>query len=62
MDLEIGIADAQCQPDGQLAVLDLRSKSFPQRMFGNSMHIYDYSLFHANIRKNVAERIGAFQR
>ncbi len=60
MTVEVGIADAQCEPDGQLAVLDLRSESFPQRMFGNSMHVYDYSLFHASIRENVATRIGAY--
>ncbi len=52
--VEVGVADAQCQADGQLAVLDLRSDSFPARMFGNSMHVYDYSLFHASIRQNVA--------
>ncbi len=62
MNVEVGIADAQCQPDGQLAVLDLRSEAFPQRMFGNSMHVYDYSLFHASIRENVATRINAFRR
>jgi pimeloyl-ACP methyl ester carboxylesterase len=61
MPLEAGVADAQCQPDGQLAVLELRSDAFPQRMFGNSMHVYDYSLFHDSIRANVAARIRAFQ-
>lgn len=60
MPVEVGIADAQCQADGQLAVLELRSTAFPQRMFGNSMHVYDYSLFHASIRENVANRIRAF--
>ena len=60
MPVEVGIADAQCQADGQLAVLDLRSTAFPQRMFGNSMHVYDYSLFHASIRENVANRIRTF--
>ncbi len=59
MEVETGIADAQCI-DGQLAILDLRSKSFPSRMVGNSMHVYDYSLFHMNIRANVAQRVAAF--
>jgi pimeloyl-ACP methyl ester carboxylesterase len=61
MTLEVGIADAQCV-DGQLAVQDLRSESFPSRMLGNSMHIYDYSLYHMNIRQNVQTRIDAFSR
>jgi hypothetical protein len=59
MEVETGIADAQCI-DGQLAILDLRSESFPSRMVGNSMHVYDYSLFHMNIRANVAQRVAAF--
>jgi len=57
MQLEVGVADAQCI-DGQLAVQELRSNAFPSRMLGNSMHIYDYSLYHMNIRKNAAQRIG----
>lgn len=60
MNVELAIADAKCVEDGQLAVMDLRSESFPQRMFGASMHVYDYSLFHMNIRENVATRIRAF--
>ena len=60
MEIEIGIADAQCF-NGQLAVQDLRSTSFPARMLGNSMHVYDYSLYHMNIRTNVAERIASYQ-
>lgn len=60
MPVEVGIADAQCQADGQLAVLNLRSEAFPARMFGNSMHVYDYSLFHASVRENVAKRATAF--
>ncbi len=60
MNVEVGIADAQCMADGQLAVLELKSEAFPGRMFGNSMHPYDYSLYHANVRENVAARIAAF--
>lgn len=60
MPVEIGVADAKCTDDGSLAVLELRSQAFPQRMFGSSMHVYDYSLFHMNIRDNVASRIAAF--
>ena len=57
---EPGVADAQCK-DGQLFVPELRSESFPQRMQGNSMHVYDYSLFHMNIRTNAAKRVAAFR-
>ena len=60
MPVEIGIADAKCVDDGSLAIMELRSNAFPQRMFGTSMHVYDYSLFHMNIRANVATRIAAF--
>ncbi|MEM6999175.1 MAG: DUF3089 domain-containing protein [Pseudomonadota bacterium] len=60
MHLEVGIADAECAADGQLAVLDLKSDSFPARMFNNSMHVYDYSLFHMNIRANLAQQIASF--
>ena len=60
MIVERGIADAQCVEDGQLAVMELRSGAFPSRMGGNSMHVYDYSLFHMNIRDNVAARITAY--
>ena len=60
MPVEIGIADAECVEDGSLAIMELRSEAFPQRMFGSSMHVYDYSLFHMNIRENVATRISAF--
>jgi len=60
MPVEIGVADAECVDNGQLAVQNLTSTAFPARMFGNSMHVYDYSLFHMNLRQNAAERIAAF--
>lgn len=59
MVLEPGAADAQCK-NGQLFVPELMTNSFPQRMQGNSMHVYDYSLFHMNIRNNAIRRIVAF--
>ena len=59
MNVEVGVADAQCE-DGQLAVHNLKSEAFPSRMLGNSMHVYDYSLFHMNMRTNLRERINAF--
>ena len=57
--VEVGIADAQCY-NGQLAIMNLQSEAFPSRMFGNSMHVYDYSLFHMNMRDNVAQRVAAY--
>lgn len=59
MPLELGVADAQCI-DRMLSVRELRSDAFPSRMPGSSMHVYDYSLFHMNIRQNVDQRISAF--
>ena len=59
MALEPGAADAHCK-NGQLFVPELKTASFPQRMQGNSMHVYDYSLFHMNIRNNSIARVAAF--
>lgn len=60
MNVEVGAADAECV-EGMLRVPELRSEAFPSRMPGNSMHVYDYSLFYINIRNNVAQRVAAFQ-
>jgi len=57
--VEAGAADAQCK-DGNLFIPELKSAAFPQRMLGNSMHVYDYSLFHMNIRANAQARVNAF--
>jgi hypothetical protein len=59
MILEPGAADAECG-DGSLFVRELRSTSFPSRMPGGSMHVYDYSLFHMNVRHNAETRVAAF--
>ena len=59
MILEPGAADAQCS-QGVLQVPGLRSTAFPSRMPGNSMHIYDYSLFYANLRQNALDRVVAY--
>ncbi len=60
MTVEPGAADAQCV-NSQLSIPDLRVASFPSRMPGESLHVYDYSLFHMNIRENVLARATAFQ-
>jgi hypothetical protein len=55
--LETGVADAQCV-DGMLLVKELRSKYYAARPMGqDNYHIYDYNLFHMNIRKNVEQRV-----
>lgn len=59
MRVEPGVADARCVAD-KLEVVELLSQSFPSRMPGNSMHIYDYSLFHMNIRENAMARVLAY--
>lgn len=58
--IEPGAADARCT-QGQLLVSKINSDRFNARLTGpNNLHVYDYSLFHMNIRENVAERIAAF--
>lgn len=59
MRVEPAVADAQCA-GGNLVVRDLRSEAFPSRMPGNSMHIYDYSLYYLDIRRNALDRVSAF--
>ena len=60
MIVEPAVADAECV-DGMLRVPDVRSEAFPFRMPGNSLHVYDYSLFYMNIRNNAMTRVAAFQ-
>ena len=59
MPVEASAADAQCR-SGNLFIPELRSTAFPQRMLGNSLHVYDYSLFHMNIRANASARVAAY--
>ena len=59
MVVEAAVADAECVK-GNLRVHDLRSDSFPSRMLGGSMHVYDYSLYYLDIRANALERVAAF--
>tara|TARA_B100001540_G_scaffold290380_1_gene287058 strand:+ start:1251 stop:2333 length:1083 start_codon:yes stop_codon:yes gene_type:complete len=59
MAIEPQVADAQCRA-GNLVVRELRSDNFPSRMPGNSMHVYDYSLYYLNVRANAVARVDAF--
>jgi Protein of unknown function (DUF3089) len=55
--LETGVADAQCV-DGMLLVKEIHSKNYAARPMGrDNYHIYDYNLFHMNLRKNVEQRV-----
>ena len=51
MVVEPRVADAECR-HGTLTIGQLLSTAFPSRMPGNSMHVYDYSLFYANVRNS----------
>jgi hypothetical protein len=58
--VEPGVADAQCV-DGMLLVKQIHSKNYAARPMGrDNYHIYDYNLFHMNIRKNVEQRVAAY--
>jgi hypothetical protein len=58
--LEVRVADAQCV-DGMLLVQEIRSKNYAARPMGrDNYHIYDYNLFHMNVRKNVEQRVAAY--
>jgi len=58
--LETGVADAQCV-DGMLLVKEVHSKYYAARPMGrDNYHIYDYNLFHMNLRKNVEQRVAKY--
>ena len=59
-EVEPGVADAQCV-DGRLHVSEVRSENYSAEMFGpGNYHVYDFSLFHMNIRENALQRVNAF--
>ncbi len=58
--LEIGIADAQCK-NGLLVVKTMGSDQYPFGLLGTgNYHLYDYGLYHMNVRKNTVTRVNAF--
>ncbi len=58
--LEPGVADAQCV-DGMLLVQEIRSQNYAARPMGkDNYHIYDYNLFHMNLRQNVELRVAKY--
>jgi len=60
--ISLNVVGAQCL-DGKLALGEMKSNNFKYMPFGEGVyHHYDYSLFHMNIRKNIEERVGYFQK
>ncbi len=58
--VEVGVADAQCI-DGMLRVMDIHSQNYSARPMGrDNYHIYDYNLFHMNLRQNVATKVAKY--
>ena len=58
--LETGVADAQCI-DGMLLVQEIRSEHYAARPMGrDNYHIYDYNLFHMNLRRNVEQKVAKY--
>ena len=58
--LETAVADAQCV-DGMLLVKEIHSKNYAARPMGrDNYHIYDYNLFHMNMRQNAEQRVAAY--
>jgi Protein of unknown function (DUF3089) len=58
--LETGVADARCV-DGMLLVSEIRSQHFRSRPMGrDNYHIYDYNLFHMNLRRNIDGKVALY--
>ena len=58
--LEPGVADAQCV-DGMLLVRRFTRSTTPRARWVRQLpHLYDYNLFHMNLRKNVEGRVAKF--
>lgn len=54
-----GIADAQCN-QGALWVHEPEIRGFPSLGKDDSLHLVDYHLFYASIRKNAGDRVAKF--
>jgi hypothetical protein len=58
--LDVGVADAQCV-GGMLLVQEIRSQHYASRPMGrDNYHVYDYSLFHMNIRRNAELKVAKY--
>jgi hypothetical protein len=58
--VEPGLADAQCV-EGMLRIQQIHSQHYAARPMGkDNYHIYDYNLFHMNLRKNAELRAARY--
>ena len=58
--VEEGIVDARCE-NGVLLLTEVNSDNFSLMPFGEgNYHLYEYSLYHMNIRENAVTRVKAF--
>ena len=58
--LEPGLAGAQCV-EGMLRIQEIHSNNYAARPMGkDNYHIYDYNLFHMNLRKNAELRVARY--
>ncbi len=59
-EIEVGVTDAKCT-NGVLQVSEVRSENYSTQMFGEgNYHIYDFSLFHMNIRRNAEAQVASY--
>jgi hypothetical protein len=55
-----GLVPARCTADG-LLLIGVGPEAFERfTLPGNNYHVYDYALFWANVRADVARRVAAF--
>ena len=60
-DLTPGLVPARCTPEGLLSIGEAPAGFATYALPGNNYHVYDYALFWANIRADVARRLQVFQ-
>ena len=59
-EIEVGVTDAKCT-NGVLEVSEVRSENYSTQAFGEgNYHIYDFSLFHMNIRQNAEAQVDSY--
>ena len=59
-EIEPGVTDAKCS-NGQLIISEVKSDKYTLMAFGpGNYHVYDYSLFHMNLRENIDQRVAAY--
>lgn len=61
-DLTVGLVPARCTPEGLLSIGEAPEGFATYALPGNNYHVYDYALFWANTRDDVARRLAAFHR